>query len=176
MTFYVENTVLYNFVHMKTNLSQSFGPWGLCLAQLAASGGGDTSPFPPARDTHEDKFGTVGCNTKVRQQILSNHHLTTLSFQDKLREEAGGAWDPPFHWQSLLNSISWDSQEPGYPGDRDEPDTSEHSSGNHTFCSQLCFLSNNATLKICNLESWKQQLRWIQTPVNFWHAFISQKL
>lgn len=55
----------------------------------------------------------------------------TLPFQDKLREEASGAWDTPFHWQRLLNSIPWDSKEPGYHGDRDEPDTSEHGSENH---------------------------------------------
>lgn len=86
------------------------------MAQLAASGDGDTSPFPPARDTQEDKLGTVCCNTNVRQQILSWHHLTTLHFQDKFKEEAGGTWDPPFHWQSLLNSLPCDSHEPGYHG------------------------------------------------------------
>lgn len=69
-----------------------------------------------------DKDGHSMLQHKVGQHVLAKHHLVTLLFQ-------GGARHPPLS-PSVPGKLSSLGQ-PGYHGDGDERDTSEHGSGNH---------------------------------------------
>lgn len=117
-----------------------------------------------------DKDGHSMLQHKVRQQVLAKHHLLPSSF----RVVPGIL---PFPHQCLVNSFPRGSRGPWLPWwwGRTWHFRARLRESRRFIIKYHSFLKY-ATLKSCNLETWKEQLERTPTPVHVWRAFITQKV